>query len=132
MIGKRLKEERERIGLSQTDFAALAGAAKRTQIDWEKEVSSPTAGQLAVFARAGADVRFIITGERDGPPPLALSPDEQVLLDGYRGLDKKTQKRLLAFVLGGELAAGGVSQQINAPVKGGVAGRDLVKETLNK
>lgn len=85
VIGQRLKEERERLGYNQTDFAALAGAAKRTQIDWEKGVSSPTAEQLAAFAAAGADVLYILTGQRSGavaPPPL--KPDEAALLDNYR------------------------------------------------
>lgn len=125
-IGSRLLEERERLGLSQPELAGVCRVTMRSQRNYEKDERFPDAAYLAAIAAAGADVRYIITGERDGPAPLALSPDEQVLLDGYRGLDRKTQKRLLAFVLGGELASGGVSQQINAPVKGGVAGRDLV------
>lgn len=125
-IGERLREERERMGLSQPKFAALAGTTKQTLFSWESGKTAPDGFQLAALDAAGADVRYIITGDRDAPPPPVLSPDEHVLLDGYRGLDKKTQKRLLAFVLGGELATGSVGQQINAPVKGGVAGRDLV------
>lgn len=100
MIGKRLKEERERLGLSQTDFSALAGAAKRTQIDWEKEVSSPTAGQLATFARAGADVRYIITGERDGPEPEVLTSDERLMLDRYRASPQPLRDAALRVLLG--------------------------------
>lgn len=59
----------------------------------------------ALVAATGVDVRYIITGRRDGPPPEALAPDERVLLDGYRALDPATRKRLLAFVLGGESTA---------------------------
>ncbi len=63
-FGARLKEERIRLGISQTDFAALAGAKKGTQISWEKGASSPTATALAEFAKAGADVMYILTGRR--------------------------------------------------------------------
>lgn len=102
MIGDRIKEERERLGLSQPKFGELAGAAKRTVIDWEKGVSGPTAFQLAAIASAGADVLYIVTGDRDGPAPEVLTADERVLLDGYRALDPATRRRMLAFVLGGE------------------------------
>lgn len=89
MIGHRLREERERLGLTQPVFAELAGAKKRTLIDWEKDVSSPTAVQLAQLAAAGADVLYILTGQRTGgasppAPARALARDEEILLDNYR------------------------------------------------
>lgn len=62
MIGSRLKEERERLGYTQPQFAELAGAKKRTLIDWEKGVSSPTAVQLSALAEIGVDVLYVITG----------------------------------------------------------------------
>lgn len=121
----------------------------RSQRNYEKDERFPDAAYLAAIAAAGADVRYIITGDRDGPPPLALSTDEQVLVDGYRALDKRTQRRVLAFILSPEtklengtksqpgVDAGGtvhshVKQQINAPVSGGVAGRDLVTKGRKK
>lgn len=64
MIEVRLKEERERLGLSQPLFAQVAGAAKRTLADWEKGVSSPTAVQLSALSAAGVDVLYVLTGKR--------------------------------------------------------------------
>lgn len=64
MIGSRLREERERLALNQESFAELAGAKRRTLIDWEKGVSSPTAVQLQLLSDAGVDVQFVITGQR--------------------------------------------------------------------
>ncbi|MGK4362077.1 helix-turn-helix transcriptional regulator [Ectopseudomonas chengduensis] len=64
MIGERLKEERKRLGLTQPGLAEIAGAAKRTVIDWEKGVSSPTAAQLEALSRVGMDVLFVVTGTR--------------------------------------------------------------------
>lgn len=63
-IGDRLRKERERLGMSQTDFAALAGASKRAQIRYEADERSPDATYLAGIAKAGADVLFIVTGKR--------------------------------------------------------------------
>lgn len=79
-IGSRLREERTRIGLSQTDFAALAGASKRVQLKWEKDESAPTALALAAFAEAGADVLYILSGKRtpDSPETLAKRIDSQI------------------------------------------------------
>jgi len=64
MIGIRLKEERTRLRLTQPIFAEYALAKKRTLIDWEKGVSSPTAMQLAGLSLKGADIQYICTGVR--------------------------------------------------------------------
>lgn len=64
MLGDRLKNERVRLNLTQPAFAEIAGAAKRTVIDWEKGVSSPTASQLALLAAADLDVLYVVTGQR--------------------------------------------------------------------
>jgi len=41
---------------------------------------------LALFAAAGSDVLYILTGQRAGAvaPPPPLKPDEAALLDNYR------------------------------------------------
>jgi len=63
VIFSRLKQERERLGLTQPALGDLVGAAKRTVVDWEKGVSSPTAVQLSVLANAGMDVAFVLSGK---------------------------------------------------------------------
>lgn len=73
-ISDRLKEERQRLGLSQTAFAAIAGVTKSAQIKWESGSSSaPTAPALAAFAEAGADVLYILTGRRTLDRPATAS-----------------------------------------------------------
>jgi transcriptional regulator with XRE-family HTH domain len=63
-IGDRLRRERERLGLSQTAFATLAGASKRAQIRYEAGERSPDAEYLARLARHRVDVYWIITGKK--------------------------------------------------------------------
>ena len=105
-IGGRLKAERLRLGFSQPALAALAGAARRAAINWEKGASSPTANTLAAFAEAGADVLFIITGQRaeteaSTAEPLAGLTVRQALAM----LDPVDRHRLLLDLLAAELGA---------------------------
>lgn len=65
MIGERLKQERERLGLTLPEFAEAAGAKKNTVIDWQKDVSSPPASKLAALAGIGVDVLYVVTGRRE-------------------------------------------------------------------
>ncbi len=80
--GKRLREERRRLGYSQADFAEVAGVSRAAQIKYEKGERHPDARYLAAIAEAGADVLYILTGER--APAPALSREEAALLDNYR------------------------------------------------
>ncbi len=61
-IGQRLREERERLGYTQPSFAELAGTTKKSQIDYEKDLTQPKASYLADIAAAGADIQYIVTG----------------------------------------------------------------------
>lgn len=94
-IGDRLKEERERLGFSQTEFSAVAGASKNSQYNYEKGDRSPDANYLAAVADKGVDILYVVTGERkpqaaDSIPAEALEfigvyeqvtdADRQVLL----------------------------------------------------
>ncbi|BBT94349.1 hypothetical protein WP8W19C03_10430 [Aeromonas veronii] len=65
-IGCRLKEERKRLRLNQTDFAALAGVQISAQTNYENDKRQPDAKYLAAIAEAGADVGYITTGVRKG------------------------------------------------------------------
>lgn len=73
-IGARLREERERLRLNQTDFSALGKAAKRAQVRYEAGERSPDLEYLAGIAAVGADVLYIVTGERRTSPPASFQP----------------------------------------------------------
>lgn len=63
-IGTRLREERDRLGFNQTDFAAIAGQAKKSQTRYEADDRSPDGDYFAKIAAAGADIAYILTGNR--------------------------------------------------------------------
>lgn len=61
-LNERLKEERNRLGLNQTDFAALAGVGKTTQINYESGNRTPSADYLAAIFNHGVDIQYVVTG----------------------------------------------------------------------
>lgn len=136
MIGIRLKEERDRLGFTQEVFAEVAGAKRRTLIDWEKGVSSPTAAQMAALALAGLDAQFVITGMRQGHG-IGESAVHQAVLDAVDllSLDKAINAQQLARAVvklaaknkGSPPDGGGPSQIIHGNVAGDNAGRDIIK-----
>lgn len=81
-IGERLREERNRIGLSQVVFGMELSATDRTVKKWEANETSPRAEDLLAAARLGVDVLYVVTGERKPPkqthgveePAVAYSP----------------------------------------------------------
>jgi transcriptional regulator with XRE-family HTH domain len=132
MLGSRLKEERVRLGFTQPAFAEVAGAKKRTLIDWEQGTSSPTAVQLAALAGIGVDVQYVLTGQEEPERPR-LDATERALLEAYRrcGPDARANLVQSAALLAAGFAAPSqqrsVVQNVLAPVNaGGVAGGNII------
>lgn len=73
-IGERLREERERVGISQTELGKIGGVVKKTQIDYEKGASAPNASYLAAVDGAGIDVLYVVTGRRGLNSPIETVP----------------------------------------------------------
>jgi len=96
-IGVRLKAERARLGMTQTDFAALAGAVYKTQANYESGLRTPDAAYLAAVAVYGVDVSYVVTGVRSQPlpPDSGLPLPERQLLDAYRNSDQRIQRLIL-------------------------------------
>ncbi|WBG66966.1 XRE family transcriptional regulator [Pseudomonas citronellolis] len=99
-IGERLKEERERLGYSQTDFAAQAGASKNSQYNYEKGDRSPDAEYLAAVSKAGVDVLYVVTGRRLPSDLEGLSSAELDLLRYFKGMSPDDQVSFLRVAKG--------------------------------
>lgn len=111
-IAARIKEERERLGFSQSQFGAFVEVSKKTQIRWEQEEGAfPDAAQLSVWGGLGLDMLYVLTGERSNAATSAhLPPDEQLLLEAYRGMAAPARKSLLA-----ELLTAGTQKKASRP-----------------
>lgn len=83
-IGERLKEERQLIGLNQTDMAGQCGVSKNTQLAYEKGERSPDANYLSAAASQGVDVLYVITGERKPQLSESITAEEAGFLQIYR------------------------------------------------
>lgn len=83
--------ERERLGLTQDQMAAVCDVAKRTYCDYESGKSEPRSSFFEAFAKAGGDVVFVITGQRT---VTELAPDEAALLDNYRAISDERKSNL--------------------------------------
>ena len=96
-FGDRLKSERKRLALTQTEMGELAGIAKTTQLNYEKGERHPDSVYLAAIAAAGVDVLYVLTGNRTPQSEQALSVREQSVVYNFRVLseaDKAAIQRL--------------------------------------
>ena len=114
-ICDRLREVREALGLSQQALAERCGITARSQRNYESGERLPDAAYLAAIAAAGADVLYILTGQRAGgaaapPPPRAVSEGDRVLLDNFHAAPAQVQAGVKTTL--------GAFADASAPVKG--------------
>jgi len=99
-ISDRLREAREALGLSQQAMAERCGIVVRSQRNYESGERSPDATYLAALAAIGADVTYVLTGERVSEwerdvlartaevvsklEPAGDGPISQKMLDAYK------------------------------------------------
>lgn len=83
-IGARIRTERERLGLSQTEVAkfvqdrGVAGATRQSQGNYEKGKQQPSALYLAALSQLGFDVIYVLMGRRT----IEFVADQLVMKDG--------------------------------------------------
>ncbi|MCJ2370363.1 helix-turn-helix transcriptional regulator [Pseudomonas sp. RGM 3321] len=97
-VGERLKEERERLGLSQTEFGTRLRVSRGTQKNYELGANSLDLRYVAALTDQGVDAGYVLTGHRSPAPGQGLNPDEADLVDHYRRLpfdDQKTVRRIV-------------------------------------
>lgn len=108
MFNERLREQRELLKLYQQDVADIVGVSKRTVIDWEKGISSPTGVQLTSLFYRGFDITYIVTGlessqvfydKYEPNPPLVAKQDnstneEKLLLKNYQSASEEGKKAI--------------------------------------
>lgn len=84
LIGSRLREERERLELSQESLAGNCEVSRRTQVAWEKGEQFPNAEVLSLMAAIGVDVLYVVTGQHTAAASSQLTDAESVLLTRFR------------------------------------------------
>lgn len=104
--GTRLRDERKRLRLNQTELASVAGATKQTLFSWEAGKTAPDALQLAALAAAGVDVMYVITGypitdlRRAMQVNADLRPDQLELLALFDQMGEAERHALIVLMRG--------------------------------
>lgn len=128
LFGTRLKEARKALGLNQAEAADLTGVTREHWGRCERGAAMPGGDVFVALAKAGADVRYVLTGEREIPAANALTAEERTLLTYFRDASKEVRRAALGALIGASPQQFEGSQQVfhKAP-RGDVAGRDIVK-----
>ncbi|NNH97751.1 helix-turn-helix domain-containing protein [Pasteurella multocida] len=92
-FGERLKEERERMGLSQSLLGISVGVTKLSQLKYENDVNFPKADYLMAIAKKGLDVNYILFGSRQN---TTLNDEEMLLLEKFRSSPPLLRQFLLS------------------------------------
>jgi transcriptional regulator with XRE-family HTH domain len=107
-LGQRLREERVRVGLSQTELAAVGGLQQRAQLNYESGARSPDANYLLALKSVGVDIVYVLTGQRAalaGDVADRLDDDEREIVRKYRMLNE-AGKGAVEAAMNGYLMAG--------------------------
>ena len=91
----RLREERERLGFTQAELAAVVDTSNRTVHSWEQGVSAPNANHLEVMHQRGFDLLYLITGHRPEDMHESLTAQEGEWLGFFRSMTGKPEAQQL-------------------------------------
>lgn len=97
-VSERLREERDRKGLTQLEFATLVGVSRGTQKNYElgAAVGAMDLKYLAALEANGVDATYVLTGQRT--IAAGLSDDEFTILEQYRAILSEDQRSLRRFL----------------------------------
>lgn len=95
IVSERLKSERIRLGLKQTDVLKQIDVAISTFSNYENGIRSPDLEFLLKLGGLGYDVGYVVTGQRVEGGAVVLPPDENEWLEIYRGLGVDDRERLM-------------------------------------
>ncbi|NNH95848.1 XRE family transcriptional regulator [Pasteurella multocida] len=91
-VGERLKNEREKLKLTQEQLGAIGGVKRLAQANYESGKRIPDARYLAEIAKVGMDIMYVLFGERAN---TAINDEELLLLHKFRNADPAVRKFML-------------------------------------
>ncbi|MCO7514952.1 transcriptional regulator [Pseudomonas guariconensis] len=91
-FGPRLREERERLGLTQRGFGVIGGVEPNAQGKYESGERTPRVDYLAAVAAKGVDALYVLSGVHTPAPLESLSTEEDRLLGAFRRLPRDDQE----------------------------------------
>lgn len=115
--GERIKEERQRLKLTQADFAKLAGVSRQSQANYEVEEREP--GTVYLMNLYGqVDVPYILSGQRSSAGEIDAKNVEAILnaIDGWafeskRQIPQDIKAELLTLFLKQAMSTGKIENE---------------------
>ncbi|WDM66300.1 helix-turn-helix domain-containing protein [Xanthomonas cucurbitae] len=98
-VGKRLKDERKRLDLTQDELATQLGVTRYAQMNFEKDINLPGGAYLLAALDRGVDVMYVLSGYR-----VQMDPEDARVLSALRTASAGARSVALA-ALGLETAA---------------------------
>jgi len=102
----------------------------RSQRNYEKGERFPDAAYLAAIAKVGVDVRYIVTGQREGPAPEVFSADERELIALFRAAPLAVKAAAIGALQGGSTPRPKIQKQMNVSV--GTNHGQMAEKIINK
>lgn len=111
------------MNLSQRAFGEHGGVTEKTQVLYEKGERAPDANYLVRVSKAGVDVLYVLTGERDTSNLTAVEAD---LIRRYREAPDAVRAAALAALAAGtssskyqqDFSGANIGQQVSGDVTG--------------
>lgn len=96
-FGKRLKEERERLGMTQQVFGEACGVGKTTQYMYERGDRHPGSLYLDAAEKLGIDVHYVFTATKSGKDWRYARAYDRMLytFEMFLGLEEKRLEPLV-------------------------------------
>lgn len=90
-VGKRLKEERKRLRLTQQEMADACGISKWAQLYFEKDQNMPGGAYLLAAHARGVDILYVLLEQR-----MELDPSETALVAAFRAAPNEVRAAMLS------------------------------------
>lgn len=87
-FGKRLREERERLGLSQEAFGEIGGVRRAAQYLYEQGSRVPSMEYIGKVVAAGVDLGYLVMGKRQRGSDSWWALDKNALVSVYQLVDE--------------------------------------------
>lgn len=133
--GARLRAERERLNRSQQEMADAVGVRREMWSKYERGVAVPGGDVCEALVHLEVDLSLVLTGEPAGANRVMspdLPPDEQLLLEAYRGMKAADRKTLLATLLTGGKSAAKPKPATEGGIKVSGTGHRVAGHTYNE
>lgn len=95
-IAKRIREERERLGMTLDELSSACKKSRTTQQYYEAGITEHNSDYLYLASINGVDIDFVVTGKASAGKD-EVSRQEKELVEGYRASGKAVR----AFAIGG-------------------------------